>query len=383
MLSARRARQLFAIHRWTGLLAGLVILFLSVTGAALVFIDEIDEAMYPSLLTSAPGDERVSPDRALAAVRDAYPDATVNRVELPRDDGSVYVMMTGMVDGPERFNQVMVDPYTGMVTGTRHMQASLPFILRQIHLRFFYFGWKGRVVVGFFGLVLLISCVTGFFIYGRFIRALPRWWSIRRDRGFQISTSDWHKLVGIVSLVFNLVIAVTGAVLGLENLSRFSDTVQEAIHPAPGPEARADLPVSLEAAIPLSHALAGAEGALAGFVPTAVNLPRAERSHYVVYGNTNPVAMAGASTVHVHALTGQVLHRHDESAARVVTQAYNWMDPLHFGNWGGVWSKLLYLVFGLTTAFLAISGFIVWYMKKRRRTRRPAAAPRREAAASA
>ena len=42
MLSASRARQMFAIHRWTGLVSGIFILFLSLTGAGLVFITEID-----------------------------------------------------------------------------------------------------------------------------------------------------------------------------------------------------------------------------------------------------------------------------------------------------------------------------------------------------
>ena len=49
------------------------------------------------------------------------------------------------------------------------------------------------------------------------------------------------------------------------------------------------------------------------------------------------------------------------------------MDPLHFGYWGGVASKALYLVFGLTTAFLSITGFVVWYMKTRKRRARPVA----------
>jgi uncharacterized iron-regulated membrane protein len=45
------------------------------------------------------------------------------------------------------------------------------------------------------------------------------------------------------------------------------------------------------------------------------------------------------------------------------------MDPLHFGYWGGVFSQILYVFLGLTTGFLAITGFIVWYMKVRRKPR--------------
>lgn len=368
LLSATRARQLFAIHRWTGLLAGLVILFLSLTGTGLVFITEIDRLLNRELLVSKPAGPVISPERAVAVVKKTYPGATINRLELPRFANSVYTVQIGLVKGPEPFNQVTVDPYTARVRGTRMQNKSFAFILRQLHLRFFFFGWQGRVVVGVFGLVLLLSTITGLLIYGRFIRALPHWWSIRRERGFQISTSDWHKLVGILALAFNVIIAVTGTVLGLENLARFSPTVAEALHPGPGKGARAEPPASLEDAISPSQAVAIARSAIPGFVPVAIGLPRAKKSHYVVYGNLeHQIAMDEASYVHIHTLTGQVLFRHSAREARMVTRAYNWADPLHFGYWGGVWSQILYVIFGLTTAFLSITGFMIWWLKTRRR----------------
>lgn len=370
-LSARRARQLFTLHRWTGLLTGLFILFLSLTGAALVFITEIDRALNREILKSEPAGPPIVPERALAAVARAHPEARVSRIEMPKDDRGVYVVHTGRVQEPVRYNQVMVDPYTEQVLGTRDYQQSLAFVLRQLHLRFFYFGWKGRVVVGVFGLVLLFSCITGLLIYGRFIRALPRWWSIRRGRGLQISSSDWHKLVGITALAFNLVIAFTGAVLGLENLARYSPAVSQAIHPKAPEAGRPPPPATVEGAIPVSRAVELASRAIPGLVVTSATLPREERSHWVVTGNLRGrIEMEGASTVHLHTHTGEVIYRHDSRRARTITKAYNWMDPLHFGYWAGVWSQILYLVFGLTTAFLSITGFMLWYLKTWRRPRR-------------
>ena len=88
------------------------------------------------------------------------------------------------------------------------------------------------LLVGFFGLTLLLSTLTGLLIYARFIKGV-KWWRVRRGRGPQVSSSDWHKLIGILSLAFNLVIAVTGAVLGLENLARYAPEVGEKLHPQP------------------------------------------------------------------------------------------------------------------------------------------------------
>jgi uncharacterized iron-regulated membrane protein len=382
LLSAKGARQLFAVHRWTGLVSGIFILFLSLTGAGLVFITEIDRLLNRSLLVTEPAGQMISPEQAVAAATAAYPKAKVSSIELPINESSVFTLNTNRINTPQEVNQIMVNPYSGAVTGTRMYSSSFKFILRQMHLRFFYFKWQGRVFVGFLGLVLLLSTITGLIIYNRFIRALPHWWSIRKQRGFQISTSDWHKLVGIVALAFNLVIAVTGAVLGLENLSRYSDRVGYAIHPTPAKDSIPEPPATLDGMVPVSAALAEARAAIPGFKPLAINLPRAEKSHYIVRGDLEgKIAMEGASEVGIHAMTGEPFYRKSAREVPTITKAYNWMDPLHFGYWGGVVTKILYLIFGLTTGFLSISGFIVWYMKRFRRTR--AAAPVARAATAA
>lgn len=382
MLSARRARQLFALHRWTGLGTGLVVLFLSVTGSILVFKTEIDRWLNPELLVSAvtasaSATRDVGFDGALRSARERFPRMPVDAMSAPQDRADVYSvwMRKGGV-----LHQVTVDSYSGAVLGGRDYSTSFADVMRQTHVRFFAFGWQGRVVVGAFGVTLLFSSLTGLLIYGRFIRALPRWWSIRGGRGLQISTSDWHKLIGILALAFNLVIAATGAVLGLENLARFFPAVGEAIHPGPTEAVLANVPATLEGAIPVSSAIARARSALEGFEPGYIIFPVAGASHYQIYGNlSGRIAMRNASGAIVHALSGEVLYRHSAREARLIAKAYNWMDPLHFGYFGGVWTKWLWVLFGLTSAFLSISGFVIWWMKIRRRParqRRHPTAPR-------
>lgn len=369
MLKAKTARQLFAVHRWTGLLTGIVILFLSITGAGLVFITEIDRALHSSFMVSKGSGPVIEPDSAVKSIKLAFPKANVNNLQLPRDEHGVYLATTNrMTLNGETFNEVGVDAHTGAVLGKRDHSKSLAFVLRQMHLRFFYFGWKGRVVVGVFGILLLLSTITGVFIYSRFIKALPKWYSIRRERGFQISTSDWHKLIGITALAFNIVIAFTGMVLGLENLARYSKPVSQAIHPT-APKGSVPQPPGQATLISASSAIAVARSAIPGFEPTQVNLATKKR-HYMVLGNLEGrKRMEGASEVGVDAVTGKPYFVSNAKTARLITRAYYWMDPLHFGYWGGVVSQVLYVFFGLTTGFLSVTGFIVWYMKVRRKPR--------------
>jgi uncharacterized iron-regulated membrane protein len=142
-LSAKGARQLFAIHRWTGLVTGVFILFLSLTGAGLVFITEIDRMLNRELLVTEPAGQMISPEQAVAAATAAYPKAKVSSIELPINESSVFALNTNRIMTPHEANQIMVNPYSGAVTGTRMYSSSFKFILRQMHLRFFSSSGRG------------------------------------------------------------------------------------------------------------------------------------------------------------------------------------------------------------------------------------------------
>lgn len=366
MARAKLVRTLYVWHKWTGLGTGLFILFLSVSGAIAVFRPEIDRWMTPGRAVQ-PGSTRVPVDTAVAAVRAAFPSARLTMIEWPRGARDAYIFRAADRDGGFR---VFVDPYTGRVTGHQRGEH-LANVVRQSHVRFYFFGWQGRVVVGAFGLLLAVSSITGFIIYWPFMRGIfargLRFWQIRP--GWQWASSDTHKLVGIVTLVFNLVIGVTGAVLGLENLSRYSPAVGAALHPDGAGQLPRTWPEDATT-VPLSAALRTAESAFESFVPKYIQMPAANRPYYEISGNppARPTA-AGSSWVIVHAATGEPLQFHDARAARPVTRLYTWMEPLHFGDFAGVWLKIAYCLLGVTSGFLAVSGFVLWMLKRRHRRR--------------
>lgn len=91
-------------------------------------------------------------------------------------------------------------------------------------------------------------------------------------------------------------------------------------------------------------------------------------------GSWGAIERSNPSLVTVHALTGEILYRQSTRDARPITRAYNWVDPLHFGYFGGIWTKVLWVVLGLTSGFLFVTGFMIWILK-----RRPSRKPRRSA----
>jgi uncharacterized iron-regulated membrane protein len=363
-----RTRLLFRIHRWTGLLSGLVIVFLSITGALLVFKDELDEMLNPHLLVVQPGAERIPLERAMEIAQEGFQPEAIYFAYLPEHATRPYWFVAEKDGG---LWHAMVNPYTGEYLGFRSAKAQFADVLRQMHIKLFYFGATGRIVVGIFGIVMLLSAVTGLLIYGPFMRGQSLW-KIPPRPGAQYVQSAWHKRLGFASAVFQLLIAFTGAILGLENLGDHFPVIQDTFHPFPvkrGVWAEAGARPSLDVLVER------AGEALPGFQAHMVNLPNKTTARVMVAGNTvGSLRMRDASWVSLNAADGAVLETHDERAVPWVTQAYLWMDPLHFGYFGGVFFKLLYFLLGLSSGFLAASGYIVWWMKRRHARRHRAGA---------
>lgn len=358
----RPTRLLYRIHRWTGLTSGLFVLFFSITGALAVYRAEIDRWTTPGLALE-PAGTRAPLQAALDAARAVAPERAPELMWLPaRLDEAIVVRLAPGVD----LFRVFVDPATARVTGTAAGENAAN-VIRQVHLRFYFFGWQGRVVTGLFGVMLLISAITGAIIYAPFMKGVwqsgRRWWQLRETR--QLRWSDVHKLIGITALIFNVIIGATGAVLGLENLQRFSPALGDALHPGPsGSYALASCPSPLA----LDRVVEGAEAHMRGLTASLVSFPVGRQKHVTVSGNLpGRLRAAGASWVTLDPCTGRVLESFDARAAAPVASAYLWMEPLHFGDWGGWALKLAYCVLGITSGVLAVSGIGLAAMKWRHR----------------
>ena len=352
----RLIRWLFHLHRWAGLIGGIPLAMILVSGVIVVFKDEIDEFFNPQLLVVSPAASRLPLDQALAPVLPAQ------QILLPDSPTRPYLVFRRSAAGPSE--QVAVDPYRGTVLGSRPPNGHLADVLRQIHLRFYYFGATGRIIVGVFGLLLAFSGITGLILYPHFMRGAQRWYAVRWGRGTQWVNSDLHKLTGITTLLINLLWAISGAVLGLENLAAYYRPAQQILHPQPTVNASRG-PLS----VPISALLRTSQKVIAGFTPRRISFPVKPGQPVTVYGNTGgPWTAPTSSWVALDPQTGNALQIHDERRALLATRAYNLLDPLHFGYFGGLPTRWIWLLIGIPVSLLPITGYVIWW-KKRFRTR--------------
>src|SRR6266568_4863388 len=147
------------LHLWVGLAAALLITALAVTGAMLVFENEIDRALNPMMkVNPQPGNRPIV--EIVDRVRQQFKRPVINVGMNPHPDLAWQLMVpTGKV-----ITLVYVDPHTGQVTGSRPFRTSFMFYVHQFHTNLL-LGKKGEIWIGYGNACLMFLLVTGVILW--------------------------------------------------------------------------------------------------------------------------------------------------------------------------------------------------------------------------
>jgi uncharacterized iron-regulated membrane protein len=356
-------------HLAAGLTLGVWFVLLGITGAMMVFWPEVDAALNPALLRNAPGAHRIGPQAVWDTARAARPDVTFKRFLPPRTTNGVYTFRWGAKDD-ER--ELFVDPVRGIVTGERRRAETVLWTALQWHTKLLLRepGQRANGVLAIGGVFLLLS-------------GLILWWpSGWRQARARLTLSpgaspvrrwtEWHYVASVYPLPILLLITLTGAAFLYEHQT---EALFAALwgRPVTAKSPTSTLPTppppsaSGADALSLDEALRRSEDAAPGTKFLSIELPAHPGDPVKVLREPSGGNRWGDRiTVTVNS-TGEPLladNRNDPKDK----QAMRWMGALHFGRWGGVVSKALYVAVGLVVPLaLFVTGFSRWWLLRRAR----------------
>ena len=368
-------RTVRSLHRVLGLIAAAGLLVSGLTGSALVFRSEIDTALNPHLLRVAPTETRASLQSVVDEVRREYPGDTLSRLRMPQRRDGTYELWLGA--SPSRY--VYADPYSGTLLGTRRPTEFLTGWLFLLHSQLLG-GEVGRRVVGTGALCLVLLSMTGLVAWWP-RRAPWRAWAqwraaltVVRNHGATRTLYDLHRAIGFYASVLLFAGGLTGASL------IFTKTFERAaylvtfsrpprvVEPAPAAPVGRQLVARRPAALPLDSLLAIAERAQPGGAISYLYFPSAASQRFGIRkrlpGEKHP---NGKSFVYLEPSNGRVLAVEDGVRAPLGARLYSILYPIHIGILGGMLTRLLAVIVGLTLATLAITGVSMWWRRGWRR----------------
>jgi uncharacterized iron-regulated membrane protein len=370
-MKASTIRTYQTVHTWTGLLAGFALFVAFYAGALTVFHDDIAAWQNPPWRSAA--DAGVSTDGLIERLLARHPDARDDfGIILPTD--SSHAGYAYWVDkGETRFATA------SQVEAPRSEAAEneLADFVYALH------DSLGLPVVGLY-LMGIVSVLYGLALVSGILIHLPQligdFFAMRVGRNLKRLWQDAHNAIGVISLPFHVIFAVTGALFCLFTITlaalntvafdgKLFDAFAKATETTPAVTA-SGVPASMlstQALIDHARAEALASG-VTSFEPDYL--------HFAHYGDRNAVAeVRGRSqhtlgtygTVALSAHDGRVLANHVGDRLSANGISYAALFGLHFGSFGGRTVQWLYFVLGLAGAFLFYSGNLLWIESRRKR----------------
>jgi len=358
----------FSLHGWAGAQLGVALFVVLFSGSLATVAYEIDWLLNPAIRVT-PDTERVDYGRMAEAVRRAYPARRISYIHAPVGDHFAAQFVTEPADGggfdPSRSLRVYVNPYSGEVqgaTGWFNVQRTLRDFHMNLSLPAF-----GIYLVSAFGFLLLTSLVSALCFYKRWWR---RFFALRRHKGRRVFWSDLHRAGGLWSLWFTGVMAVTGIWYFIE-MAMFD--LDSGLADIPGPWPTLEIERDVGGAqrserLPLEVLAGSARAAYPGLEIAYIYLPADPASpvHFTGHGDALLVRDR-ANNVFVDPYDASVVAVH---RAEDLPLAYRWVhtaDPLHFGDFGGLTTKLIWFAFGLISSGLTLTGTYLWFRRHHRR----------------
>ncbi|ANI21706.1 hypothetical protein AB870_21855 [Pandoraea faecigallinarum] len=369
-MRAQTLRQYLSVHTWAGIVAGFALFVAMLGGALTVFHHEIERWEQPATrhapLTLA------QTEQLAEMVRAQFPAAREQMGVVLPSHSPVPFAYWQQPDGEWMQARLRRNAQAGapsLVTGDA--RPGLSNTVNALHY---------SLSIPTYGLYLMgvVSLFYGMALISGVIVHLPRVtrdiFALRPGRNLKRFWQDAHNAIGVLSLPFHIVFALTGALLCLSlplmmafNVLTFENKLAPQFLQMTGAVPAKVTPVDGKP-LSLQAVLARAEHAAPGMETTAVAWSRYGKPDAVaeVYGEaSDSLGVFGAVAVRLN--DGEIVGQHSPGVRDANHAVLSMIYGAHFGNFAGNVMRWVYFILGVMGAVLVYSGNLLWLESRRKR----------------
>lgn len=363
-LSAKLVARMLSAHAGIGVILGALLYIVSLSGVLVVFHAEFARWEQPHI-AEAPS---VSPELAQSAAQTLLDHARAEGVTpheimvfLPTPDSprlaGGYEDTYWFIDDQARLGEEIDHGFSEFLIDL-HYYLHLPSTL-------------GLIVVGLMGVMMLALVLSGFLAHPRVFKDAFR--SHKPGNG-QLSLADRHNRLSVWGAPFHLMIPLTGAALGLATLvavtlaqSEPEMTVTDMFDTVFGAGAEQAAPAGPLPDVAQALRVVAKDFAEDGLIPWIVQIHHLGEDEQTLQILTAAPDRLIFGEYLQFAPDGTFIGKTGLDDGAFGQQAMASVYNLHFGNWGGVPVKLVYVALGLALCVICVSGVQLWLYKRARK----------------
>ncbi len=351
-------RILFRIHSWVGINLSILFFIVCFSGTLATLSHEMDWLFIPAMRVK-PQEEFASKNLIAANLKENFPEGKImywERVEEPYLCNIIHLD----VDGYRRY--VFANQYTGEIQGMANLTFQRYF--RDLHYYLFIpVNQIGNYIVLVFAFLLFISLITSLCFYKKWYRKL---FTLTTNKGPLVFFRSLHRLVGVWSAPMILVFSITGIWYFVEraNVGNVSEKIDSDIPRVERVDSAVYNSRSFTYDIDYYRATQIAKEEIPGLEIGEVVPPLgADRPLYINGKSHVPLVRSRANRVYLNPYDYTVVGIQKAENENAVSWINDIADPIHFGYWGGLITKIIWFIFGLSISGLILTG--VWISLKR------------------
>ncbi len=355
----------YKIHKWTSLICAIFLLSMCASALPLIFGREM--AAFNQVSVPTPSEvslvdlTKLSVGKQAEAVLERYPGYNLRVVYLDHERHRNIFSLRSQDKG---YEYARLDLSTGQFIERSNEQVRYEIIPKFIEFAYrmhvdMYLGSFGRYLFGTMCGLSVIALISGIWLYAPFMKNIS--FGTIRSSHRRIYWMDWHKLLGITTLSWAVLLSLSGFIF------IFSDPIHNAWNEGIHKEfltAYQGKPFPVQR-ISIDEALEAAQAAVTDRRITGIEVPQEDgkmRWHYTVRTQGQGLAAHFNKPVWVDASTGQV--------TAVIQQPWyiqtlSMATPVHFSNHDTLPLKILWFITDALTCIMIITGIYAWFVKCR------------------
>jgi len=353
-------------HLWFGIISGIGVVILGITGCILVFEREIKTLSSPWLTAEKSTEGKILPPSVLyQSVEKSFPGREIESVWYYGENRTAHFRIH------EMDSVVYVNPYTAEVVAAAHENDIFQFF-KDGHYYFWFPREIGHQITGWTTLVFFFITISGLILWW------PKKWnkkgkeqafSIKWKAKFKRLNYDLHNVLGFYSLLLALLIGATALMMSFAWFHNGVNWLAGGSPRGPRIEALSDTTniIKVNFLQQIDKAYHKGVYELAEHNPLEIILHFPEKPSDPIYVCTD---MYRGTWRDVY-LDQYTLKELPASAKRLRDEDLaQWINRsnygLHVGDFAGVYTKIPYFLASLICASLPITGFYIWWGKKKK-----------------